>query len=101
MGQGGFHEYLPVLYARDSERKTLSTIMQAVGLASLANTAKNPTAMKAADALYLQGVQKVREALADPREVKEDQTLAAVMMLGIFEVSNCARCGNLPAYHFS
>jgi hypothetical protein len=44
--------------------------------------------MKTADALFLQGVQKVHEALADPREVRQDPTLAAVMILGIFEMGD-------------
>jgi len=83
----GFHDYLPILCKQESSRRALSTIMSAVGMASLANAGKQPALTLAARKMQVLAIRRIREALADPLEVRLDNTLAAVMLLGAFEVS--------------
>jgi hypothetical protein len=83
----GFQEYLPTLYREEGYQAALSTAITAAGLASLSNVAKQPNVSAPARQMYLQALRLVSEALADPLQVKSDQTLAAVMLLGLYEVS--------------
>jgi hypothetical protein len=83
----GFHDYLPILCKQESSRQPLSTIMSAVGMASLANAGQQPALTLAARKMQILAIRRIREALADPLEVKSDNTLAAIMLLGAFEVS--------------
>jgi hypothetical protein len=83
----GFQEYLPSLYREEGYRAALSTIITAAGLASLSNAAKQPAVGASARQMYLVALRMVSEALGDPLQVKSDQTLAVVMLLGLFEVS--------------
>lgn len=82
----GFQEYLPSLYREEGHRTALSTVITAAGLASLSNAAKQFDVGALARRIYLEALRMVGEALADPLQVRSDQTLAAVMLLGLFEV---------------
>lgn len=82
----GNHEYLPALLQEDNGG-ALSTIIAAAGLASLAN-ASNATAWRSeAYSLYGRAIRQLKVALGDPVQVKADQTLAAIMFMGTFEVT--------------
>lgn len=87
----GFQEYLPTLYRERGDQAVLSTVITAAGLASLSNAAKKPDVGASARQMYLGALRMVSEALADPLQVKSDQTLAAVMLLGLFEASPLPR----------
>lgn len=82
----GNHEYLPALLQEDNGG-ALSTIIAAAGLAGLAN-ASNATAWRSeAYGLYGRAIRQLKVALGDPVQVKADQTLAAIMFMGTFEVT--------------
>ena len=83
----GFQEYLPGLYREEKYRATLSTVITAAGLASLSNASQQPEVGASGRHMYLRALRMVSEALADSSQVKSDQTLAAVMLLGLFEAS--------------
>jgi hypothetical protein len=59
--------------------------MIAVGLASYAHAAKAPSLMDNARRQYVKAIQLTNEALKSPKGVKDDSTLVAIMVLGIFE----------------
>lgn len=95
----GFQEYLPELYCKEGKRTALSTVITAAGLATLSNAAKQPDVGASAREMYLAALRMVSEALVDPLRVKSDQTLAAVMLLGLFEASSTSAI--LPSVHVS
>ena len=84
----GNHEYLPILHSTDSPSGPPSTIITALGLASLSNKRQEPSMMLDARRTYVKAMQLVTNALQDPVELKSDHTLAAVMLLGLFEVGD-------------
>jgi hypothetical protein len=69
--------------------------MLAVGLASYAHTAKAPSLMDNARRQYVKAVQLTNEALKSPKDVKEDSTLVAIMILGIFEAVTGSKSASL------
>lgn len=84
----GHHEYLPALYRACSPSGALATITAAAGLASLANAGNSSTWSGKAYVLYGKALHQIQKALSDPLELKSDQTLAAVMLMGTFEVKS-------------
>ncbi|KAH8819168.1 hypothetical protein F5884DRAFT_864617 [Xylogone sp. PMI_703] len=84
----GNHEYLPDIYAeevRDEFDGPIKNIITASGLAGLANRSNNERLLVVARRLYGKAIGLINSALADPVKVKSDQTLAAVLVLSIFE----------------
>jgi transcription factor-like protein len=73
--------------------KAFRDITYAAGLASLANSGKSDDWLKQAYASYNSSIRHIRDALQDPAQVKLNHTLAAVMLMGTFEVvfTNCDR----------
>jgi hypothetical protein len=82
----GNHEYLPALLQEDGGG-TLGTIIAAAGLAGLANAGNATTWRSEAYSLYGRAIRQLKIALDDPVQVKADQTLAAIMLMGTFEVT--------------
>lgn len=64
----------------------LSATITAVGLAGLSNSNNAPDVMIVARQNYASALHLVNTALRDPIESKTDQTLVAVMLLGMYEV---------------
>ncbi|KAM0427884.1 hypothetical protein ACHAPT_007343 [Fusarium lateritium] len=82
----GNHEYLPGLLRNEtSSFGVLSTITAAAGLAALSNAGNAPAWRSEAFRMYGKAIRQLRDALEDPVERASDQTLAAVMLMGIFE----------------
>ncbi|RSM10761.1 hypothetical protein CEP52_003407 [Fusarium oligoseptatum] len=84
----GNHEYLPGLLRNETfPFGVLSTITAAAGLAALSNAGNAPAWRSEAFRMYGKAIRQLRDALQDPVERVSDQTLAAVMLMGMFEVS--------------
>jgi hypothetical protein len=82
----GHHEYLPRLYLKCGPSGPLAMVIIASGIASLANAGSAHHWMKEAFVLYGKALQRIRSALSDPIKTKSIEILAAVMLIGLFEV---------------
>lgn len=91
----GNHEYLPKLLSSTTSgvsdgkaaRKALETITAAAGLAALANSSCSQKMLTEAYGLYGKAIRQIQHALRDSFQVHADETLAAVMLMGTFEVN--------------
>ena len=93
----GNHEYLPKLldttspdgqHNVTSARIALESITAAAGLAGLANSTCSQNLIPEAYKLYGNAIRQIQQVLRDPLQVHADETLAAVMLMGTFEVCN-------------
>ncbi|RDW67039.1 hypothetical protein BP5796_09788 [Coleophoma crateriformis] len=64
----------------------LSTVTMSVAYALLANRSNAKELISKASTEYARGLQMINKALRDPVQALEDDTLASVIVLGIFEV---------------
>jgi hypothetical protein len=85
-GPRGNHEYLPVLYARSPPGGMFTSIVEIVSLASLAISGNVSDWTNHVYKLYGMAINKIRDALLDPARVRTDEMVAAVMLMGTFEV---------------
>jgi hypothetical protein len=92
----GHHEYLPALLLESSSSGALAAITAASGLASLANAGNSPSWKAEAYKLYGNAIRQLQIALKDPVELRSDQTLATIMLMGTFEVN--AFCASAALY---
>jgi hypothetical protein len=69
-----------------SQNAAVNAAVNAVALAALSNIRMSPKAMLQAQQEYTTALSKTNVALRDPVLCKTDDILAAVVMLGIFEV---------------
>lgn len=70
-----------------SQNSAANAAVSAVALASFSNIRLSPQTMRKAQQEYTTALSLTNLALQDPVMCKTDDTLAAVVMLGIFEVS--------------
>lgn len=84
----GVHEHLPVLLLHEPPTGALSTIVAAAGLAALANAGASTAWKYDAFRLYGKALQQLQVDLKDPVRMRSDSTLAAVMLMGTFEVKH-------------
>jgi hypothetical protein len=70
-----------------SKPSLLCTSVKAVSLALFGNRPNSRSLQSKAAKQYSKALKEVNHALANPKLALEDQTLAAVIMMGIFEVS--------------
>lgn len=82
----GVHEHLPVLLQHEPPTGALNTIVAAAGLAALANAGASTPWKYEAYHSYGKALQQLQVDLKDPVRMKSDSTLAAVMLMGTFEV---------------
>lgn len=85
----GLHEYIPKLLQQQQQQTkddVLATITAAAGLAALANAGSSTKWRSEAYQMYGAAIYQLKCNLADPRLVKSDRTLAAIMLMGMFEV---------------
>lgn len=75
-----------------SRNSAANAAVSAVALATLSNIRHSPKTMRKAQQEYATALSKTNQALQDPFMRKTDDTLAAVVMLGIFEVSWPQNC---------
>lgn len=102
----GFLGYMIPLANADPSNKHLSLAFSAVKLAALGNKPNAKSLLWKAEEQYSRAIRHVNQALRDPVDQKTDQTLAAVLLLGLFEVSSGAGYGWYfnsdvfrPSYH--
>ena len=70
----------------ESTKSPLSTAVMAVSFALLGNAGHNKALLPRAVKQYSKALQQVNDALRNPQLALEDQTLATVITLGLFEV---------------
>jgi hypothetical protein len=81
--------WMTILPSIPSPTKALETAAYAVSLARLGNTLHAPELQRESLKLYTQGLRRVQLALWDRRLMYSDETLAACMLLAIYEVFEC------------
>jgi hypothetical protein len=69
-----------------SPKTSLNTAIMAVSMASFGNRRRHKPVLAKAANQYAKALQQINEALLDPELALEDQTLATVIILGLFEV---------------
>lgn len=70
----------------DSRNMTANAALDAVALAGLSNVRLSTQTMLRAQREYITVLSQINRALKDPILCKTDDTLAAVVLLGIYEV---------------
>lgn len=83
----GHHEYLPALLGQGDTTGPLKTIVAAAGLAALSNAGNASTWTNESFRLYNKAIRQLKSALQDPAQACLDETLAAIMLMGTFEVT--------------
>ena len=81
-----YSHMLPTVYREDSSFRALPRVVEAIGLASISNRKHAPELMVAAGRNYARGLRAISASIQDSKEANTDQTLMAVMLLGLFEV---------------
>jgi hypothetical protein len=71
----------------DPQNFAVNSALNAVGLAALSNIRMSPQMMLKARREYTAALSHTNQALRDPIKSKQDDILAAVVLLGMFEVS--------------
>lgn len=79
-----------------SRNSAANAAVSAVALATLSNIRLAPKTMRKAQQEYTKALSMTNLALQDPLMCRTDDTLAAVVMLGIFEVSMPQNVNALP-----
>jgi hypothetical protein len=82
----GYYSYVPSVYGTVPEGSALGEAITSLGMAGIANSKKDTKLMINANFKYTSALHTINAALRDPYEAKTDQTLVAVMLLGLFEV---------------
>jgi hypothetical protein len=72
---------------QESAYGPLKTIVAAAGLAALSNAGNAMTWVTESYQLYNEAIHQLRPALSNPEESCMDSSLAAMMLMGTFEVS--------------
>ena len=70
----------------------------ACGMAGLANRESDVTGLEIARRYYIDAIGATNKALRHPRRVKEDNTLVAVFLLGLFERLNWEQRGSVQSW---
>ena len=84
------YEYLPDLYARESEKSAFSSAITALGLAGLSHRRSDPALLTASGQWYASALHQTNEALLEPLVATRNETLASIVLLGLYEVSSRA-----------
>lgn len=83
----GHLQFLPeMMKAKNYPGSTLSFAVEAVAMASFGNRPENRSLLPLAAQQYSEALQMVNKDLQNPKLVMEDETLASVMLLSLFEV---------------
>ncbi|KAH6884244.1 hypothetical protein B0T10DRAFT_493804 [Thelonectria olida] len=85
IASSAFEKYLPEMSTSSSAKGALSMAIHAAAFAALAVRNKNANYMKTARASYTQALVQTNTRLASPKDAILDHTLAAVLVLGLFE----------------
>ncbi|KAF6233116.1 hypothetical protein HO173_008660 [Letharia columbiana] len=85
-----YSDVLPTVYRQDSSFNALPKIIEAIGLAGISNVKQAPELMVAAGQKYARVLRAITASIQNSKEVSTDQTLMAVMLLGLFETVTCS-----------
>ncbi|KAI5456033.1 putative C6 transcription factor [Mariannaea sp. PMI_226] len=91
-----FEMYLPTMYSKSPTDNCLSSAICAAAFATLALRHKDPMHMKTARARYACALTQTNASLASPKHAVLDTTLAAVLVLGLFEAISFQGGGKSP-----
>lgn len=81
----GQFEWVTELLCQDDTDQALKDSVNAVSLASFANTTKSSAIMRKAQAAYVSAIGATNCSLRDPQLVVRDSVLVSVIMLGMYE----------------
>ena len=81
-----YYSVLPTLHRQDSSFGVLPKIVNAIGLATISNMKHSPEVMVAASQRYAGALRAINSSIQNSSSATTDQTLMAVMLLGVFEV---------------
>lgn len=84
----GNYQYLSTIYASQPVGIPLRQAVAAIGLAGLANFWKAPSIMVQANNAYCSALRLINLGLSNIEEAKSDQTVVAIMLLGLYEVQD-------------
>lgn len=87
-----YNEWLLQAYQNDRSDGALRSIIDAVGLAALANIYHAPDFATVSKERYCHALGSVRSVLQDPVAAAEDTIFMTVILLGLYEVC-LSRCG--------
>jgi hypothetical protein len=82
----GSFQYLSDIYSSEEVRPALGDCVAALGMVGLSNFWKATNIMVKATLKYNSALRLISTQLRDPKQAKSDQTLVAVMLLGLYEV---------------
>jgi hypothetical protein len=82
----GNYQYLSTIYAEQTVGIPLRQAVTAVGLAGLANFWNAPNILPKANNAYCSALRLVNSGLGNIEEAKSDQTLVAIILLGLYDV---------------
>lgn len=85
----GAFQYLYELYGSEEIGSAVADSVASLGMVGLANFWKAPSIMIGARKKYTSAMSTVSSKLRDIEEAKTDQTLIAIMLLGLYEVNTC------------
>lgn len=80
------------------DKEMVQVAIRATGLAGLASTNGAYNVMCKARYCYAEAIKRVNAALVDPHMIKNDSTIFAVMILGLFETITCSSNESLDAW---
>jgi hypothetical protein len=83
----GYLGFLIPLLSGESKNSTLTLAFSAVTLAAFGNRPNSKTTQSLADDQYAKALNAVNKAIQDPKKIVQDSVLAAVVLLGMFEVN--------------
>lgn len=82
----GNYQYMSTIYANEPVGVPLRQAITAIGLAGLSNFWSAPNIMAKANSAYCSALRLVNSGLSNIEEAKSDQTLVAIILLGLYEV---------------
>ena len=85
--RNGFNAYMPLVFGNSTDESPVTSVVLAIGLAGLGSTRASPAAQRASLAKYAMALNRVNNWLQDPRKAIMDETLIAIHLLGLYEVS--------------
>lgn len=85
-----YSHVMPTVYRQDSSFSALPKIIEAIGLAAISNVKQAPGLMVVAGQKYAKVLRAITASVQDSKEASTDQTLIAVMLLGLFENVTCS-----------
>ncbi|KAM0278855.1 hypothetical protein ACHAQH_004933 [Verticillium albo-atrum] len=97
----GYYPWIPKFMSKARPAKVLVLAFKATSLASIATQHDKVfvgNALCAAQRHYLEAVRTMNEAIQDPILAKSDETLAAVLLLGLYETLITSSRGSIREY---